>query len=103
MKNVTPSKWNAMERDPFHCTHEPSLTTEGAEKRSGREVRSAIAGTAFHRVPADAEQWTITVRAEGDGPPLPVRVRKFLKLALRTFRLRCVSVAPANNDRRADR
>lgn len=34
--------------------------------------------------------WTLTFRAEGDGPPVEIRVRRLLKAALRTYGLRCV-------------
>lgn len=36
--------------------------------------------------------WTLTFRAEGDGPPVAVRVRRLLKAALRTYRLRFLAV-----------
>ncbi len=36
--------------------------------------------------------WTLVFRAEGDGPPVEIRVRKLLKAALRCYRLRCVQV-----------
>lgn len=41
-----------------------------------------------------AERVTITLEASGAGAPLMVRLRRFLKFALRTFGLRCVRVAP---------
>jgi hypothetical protein len=34
---------------------------------------------------------TLTFRAEGGGPPLPIRVRHLLKFALRSLGLRCVT------------
>ncbi len=36
--------------------------------------------------------WTLVFRAEGEGPPVEVRVRKLLKNALRVYRLRCIAV-----------
>jgi hypothetical protein len=38
----------------------------------------------------EAELWHLTFRAEGDGPPVAIRVRRLLKRALRSFGLRCV-------------
>ncbi len=49
----------------------------------------------------------IVVRAEGPGPPTEIRVRRFLKIALRTCRLRCVQIrqepadTPARQPRKA--
>lgn len=40
----------------------------------------------------NADIWWICLRPEGDGPPMPIRVRRFLKSALRSYRLRCVCV-----------
>ena len=37
------------------------------------------------------ESWTITVVAAGAGPPLTIRVRRWLKNALRSYGLRAVS------------
>ena len=34
--------------------------------------------------------WFLAFRAEGDGPPVEIRVRRLLKRALRGFGLRCV-------------
>lgn len=36
--------------------------------------------------------WTLTVKAEGDGPPVECRVRRLLKAALRAYGLRCTAV-----------
>ena len=36
--------------------------------------------------------WTLVFRAEGNGPPVEIRVRKLLKTALWVYRLRCVKV-----------
>ena len=41
----------------------------------------------------DRETWLISVQAEGEGPPLPIRIRRFLKSALRQHALRCVNVS----------
>jgi hypothetical protein len=35
--------------------------------------------------------WTLTFRAEGDGPPVEIRIRRLLKAALRVYRLRCIA------------
>lgn len=43
----------------------------------------------------DPETWTISLRAEGPGPPVEVRVRRALKWLLRSFGLRCTSVSAA--------
>ncbi len=40
----------------------------------------------------ESEVWRIDVRAVGPGPPVAIRLRKFLKLALRGYGLRCVGV-----------
>jgi len=41
------------------------------------------------------ERFIITVEAEGrDGPPVIIRLRKFLKCALRSFGIRCVNIRP---------
>ncbi len=45
------------------------------------------------RKPANPEVWTLTLRAEGDGPPVEIRVRRVLKWLLRSFGLRCVRVS----------
>ena len=36
------------------------------------------------------DDWTLTFRATGQGPPVEIRVRRLLKAALRTYGLRCV-------------
>jgi hypothetical protein len=36
--------------------------------------------------------YTLTLRAEGDGPPVAIRLRKALKVLLRSFGLRCTGV-----------
>lgn len=46
--------------------------------------------TSVGSVTPDRSAITITFRAEGDGPPLEIRARQFLKLALRRFGLRCI-------------
>lgn len=40
-------------------------------------------------------RWTLTFRPEGDGPPVELRVRRLLKLALRVCGLRCVGLREA--------
>ena len=37
-------------------------------------------------------QITVTLRAEGPGPELPIRLRRFLKWSLRQAGLRCVQI-----------
>ena len=39
-----------------------------------------------------AASWTITLAAEGDGPPAVVRVRRLLKAARRAYGLRALEV-----------
>jgi hypothetical protein len=39
---------------------------------------------------SEAEVWSLNFRAEGDGPPLAIRIRRLLKSALRAYGLRCV-------------
>jgi hypothetical protein len=41
--------------------------------------------------------WILSFRAEGDGPPVEVRVRRLLKAALRCYRLRCIDAKLADN------
>jgi hypothetical protein len=43
-----------------------------------------------HQRAREAELWHLTFRAEGDGPPVAIRVRRLLKRALRSFGLRCI-------------
>lgn len=49
-----------------------------------------------HKPESDPEVWVIHVRATGDGPPVHIRVRKFLKCALRAYGLRCTRVTGEN-------
>lgn len=44
--------------------------------------------------PTPGECWQITVRAEGAGPTLAQRVKRFLKSALRGYGLRCTDIRP---------
>ena len=37
------------------------------------------------------DDWHLTFRAEGQGPPVAIRVRRLLKAALRSYGLRCIS------------
>ena len=43
------------------------------------------------RVDHRPDDWTLTFRATGQGPPVEIRVRRLLKAALRAYGLRCVS------------
>lgn len=36
--------------------------------------------------------WRITLVPTGDGPPMPIRMRRFLKAALRAYGLRCAAM-----------
>lgn len=38
----------------------------------------------------DPETWWVCLRPEGDGPPMPIRVRRFVKSTLRSYRLWCI-------------
>ncbi len=40
-----------------------------------------------------SDAWVITLQTEGPGPPVEIRVRRFLKSALRCYGLRCVRVS----------
>lgn len=53
--------------------------------------------TADHCGPPSAETWALTVRGEGYGPSLPIRVRRLLKAALRHYGLRCVGIGIAGS------
>jgi hypothetical protein len=44
---------------------------------------------------ARPERFLVTLEAPPGGAPAAVRLRRFLKAALRSFGLRCVRVAPA--------
>ncbi len=39
-----------------------------------------------------SNHFTIVVRPEGDGPPAEIRLRRFLKTALRSYGLRCTAI-----------
>jgi hypothetical protein len=41
--------------------------------------------------------YLVTLEAEGAGPPLPIRLRRFLKGALRGYGLRCTSITEADS------
>jgi hypothetical protein len=43
----------------------------------------------------EPERFLVELRAEGPGPPAAVRLRRWLKAALRQHGLRCVSVRQA--------
>lgn len=43
----------------------------------------------------EADEFVIRLTAEGSGPPLEIRIRKFLKCALRQYRLRASWPTPA--------
>jgi hypothetical protein len=43
----------------------------------------------------DRERVLLILKAEGEGPPLPIRLRRLLKSALRGHGLRCVWVSDA--------
>ena len=40
----------------------------------------------------DTDQFEIILKAEGAGPPVAIRLRRFLKGALRNYGLRCVQI-----------
>jgi hypothetical protein len=50
----------------------------------------------------DRPAYTVTLRATGDGPPAAVRLRRFLKAALRQYGLRCIGCEEVTQ-RTADR
>jgi hypothetical protein len=35
-------------------------------------------------------RWALIFRAEGEGPPVEIRIRRLLKAALRCYGLRCI-------------
>jgi hypothetical protein len=88
------------------CANTPKLpaTDKLADKR--KSASAATIGTiepCGHRAMDDesiaarpAEFWHLSFRAEGDGPPIALRIRALLKRALRTHGLRCCdfSVTP---------
>ena len=42
----------------------------------------------------EPEKFVITVRCEGPGPPVPIRLRRLLKTMLRSYGVRCIRIAP---------
>ena len=63
--------------------------------RKFRDVFSRMATEASREMAGDARkppEVDVTFRAEGPGPSLAIRVRQFLKVALRRFGLRAVSI-----------
>jgi len=42
------------------------------------------------------EQFTITLQAQQSKTPAIIRLRRLLKMALRTFRIRCIEIKKAN-------
>jgi hypothetical protein len=46
-------------------------------------------------IPDESRLFTLELRAEGDGPPAVIRLRRLLKASLRNFGLRCVDVRAA--------
>jgi hypothetical protein len=82
------------------CTRTPH-TPQAAPTRAAAWVEGRMARQ--HRA-MPAEIWTLSFRAEGDGPPVEIRVRRLLKAALRSFGLRCLDYAacgPASPQGRA--
>ena len=49
------------------------------------------------------EAYIVTLRPTGEGPPGPIRLRRFLKCALRSFGLRCIGCEPAAVERKGDK
>lgn len=47
----------------------------------------------------EPERVRVTLQADGPGPPVEVRLRRWLKAALRAWGLRCVRVEPADVER----
>jgi hypothetical protein len=43
-------------------------------------------------------RWRLTFRPEGDGPETAIRIKKLLKIALRSCGLRCTDVAAVDSD-----
>jgi hypothetical protein len=45
--------------------------------------------------PFGGQRWTLEFAAAGVGPPLEIRIRKLLKMAGRTYGLRCIGYGPS--------
>lgn len=48
------------------------------------------------------ERFVLELEALEDSVPVPVRLRRLLKIALRTLRLRCTRIVPAGSDVNVD-
>jgi hypothetical protein len=74
----------------------PKSSTPPPPRNAARPSTPATDIEAVGRPPrqraADGESWAIHLAAEGPGPALPIRIRRFLKAALRRFGLRCTSI-----------
>jgi hypothetical protein len=69
------------------CTHTPHTPRAVCEHTHGLANLRTQTRQEEATLP---EVWTLSFRAEGDGPPAELRVRALLKRALRSHGLRCV-------------
>jgi len=71
-----------------------NLATWQARDRNTQTQLLELARDMHARMPSlsisETATWILEFRAEGDGPPAEIRVRRLLKAALRRFGLRCV-------------
>ena len=72
------------------CIHTPHTPLAAPTQKSAARVGGQRARE--HNTKPD-EIWNLSFRAEGEGPPAEIRVRRFLKVALRRFGLKCVDYA----------
>ena len=75
------------------------VPTSAAADRQGKTVAGNWQGEGGM---TDRPAYTVTLRATGDGPPAAVRLRRFLKAALRQYGLRCIGCEEVTQ-RTADR
>ncbi len=85
--------------DDTHTHTRPPTPPESAKTHLGvgcaRECAKSI------DPPAANEIYTITIRAMPSNTPAAIRLRQLLKLALRAFSLRCISVTEITGDKTA--
>ena len=69
-----------------------------AARRSTPATDVGTSGRSARKRAADGEAWAIHLAAEGEGPPLAVRIRRFLKRALRSYGLRCTAISGSGDN-----
>ena len=69
-----------------------------ANQPAGRNMKTPLQDKPADAKPPTAPRYSLTLQALPDngGPPAIIRLRRFLKMALRSYGLKCTSVLPAN-------